>query len=337
MSLSGYKSADIKNKATDLNRNGIVRIELPLPYNPGFINIYVLTGRQPVLIDTGLEESIPLNKIKEALSLQGVRLDEIEHVFLTHGHADHAGAAAFLARNYGTTIWVHALEKPRLDGRHAHFVTNLVPELFKRLGVDQEALENAAETMHSFAETYLRMRLNGFQTFSHGQKLPVKGYDLHVIHTPGHSPGSVCFFEKTQKLLFTGDTLLSHGTPQPTLGLDRHGGPYFDGFTDLKKSIASLRTIETDLVLPGHGPMVGLANLVSKANAALERKRTLLLKKFTTDFTPYDLIRRRDKRTKSAYLLIDLYLTRAILEALLEEGKVTMDAQDGVEHFFPVR
>jgi len=333
LSLSVPRQGVQKDTETELARNGIVRLALPLPYKPGVVNIYLLKGRQPALIDTGLHESVSRTRLWEALSREGIQPDDIEHIFLTHGHADHAGAAAYMARNYGTTVWVHALEKPRFNGQHADFVTKMVPELYRRLGADQEALDNAAETIQSSADTYLHMHVDNIQFLEHGQKLPVEGYDLHVLFTPGHSPGSVCFLEKNQKIIFTGDTLLSEGVPRPTLNLDEQGGPFFNVLTELKKSIASIIEVKADLALPGHVPPASLSDLISKANKALEKKEGLVLKKCSTDFTPYDLIRKRDKRLKSAYLLIDLYQTRAILEVLRTEGAVKMRVRNGVEHF----
>jgi len=86
-------------------------------------------------------------------------------------------------------------------------------------------------------------------------------------------------------------------------------------------------------VLPGHGYPANRAGLILKAKMTLKRKQALLLRKLGSDFTPYDLIRRRDKRTKGAYLFIDLYQTRTILQALLAEGKVNMRIRAGVEYF----
>ncbi|MBW2062721.1 MAG: MBL fold metallo-hydrolase [Deltaproteobacteria bacterium] len=334
MSLSEDNLAQ-EDTAAELSRYGIVRLELPLPHNPGTINSYLLTGQQPVLVDTGLGAPIPLKRLKEALAREGVRPDEIKHVFLTHGHMDHAGAAAGLAQDFGTLVWAHLLEKPRLDGRQADFMAHEAPRLFKRLGVDDMALENAGQALRSAAETYRRMRLDSFEPLWHGQQLPVDGYDLRIIFTPGHSPGSVCFLEQNQKILFTGDTLLSLGTPRPTMSMDGQGRAYFNGFLELQESMAALATVEANLVLPGHGPPARLPDLIARARASLARKQTLLLKKVCQDFTPYDLIRKRDRRTGSAYLAVDLYQTRAILEAFLAEGAVKVEVRHGVEHFSP--
>ncbi len=333
MSLPAQHAAVQAFTETDLKRNGIVRLSLPLPYKPGTVNAYLLTGPPPVLIDTGLNDRISLKSLWEVLNSEGIQPHEIEHVFLTHGHIDHAGAAAFLAQNYQTKIWVHELEKSRFNGRYAHFLTTMLPDIYRRLGADQEALNNLKKTIQSSLKNYYRMRHNSFRFFKHEQKLPVADYDLSVLYTPGHSPGSVCFIEKKQKVIFTGDTLLSEGTPRPTLSLDALGGPYFNGLIELKKSLALLTAAEAETVLPGHGYPANRTGLILKAKMTLKRKQALLLRKLGSDFTPYDLIRRRDKRTKGAYLFIDLYQTRTILQALLAEGKVNMRIRAGVEYF----
>jgi glyoxylase-like metal-dependent hydrolase (beta-lactamase superfamily II) len=79
---------------------------------------------------------------------------------------------------------------------------------------------------------------------------------LQVILTPGHSPGSLCFYYPKEKVLISGDTLFQLGVGRT----DLPGG----NLEDLARSIERLSRLETDYLLPGHGDMIKGKKAVEK-------------------------------------------------------------------------
>jgi glyoxylase-like metal-dependent hydrolase (beta-lactamase superfamily II) len=75
------------------------------------------------------------------------------------------------------------------------------------------------------------------------------GGELQVLHTPGHESGHCCFYESSDKVLFSGDNILGYGTAviHPPDG----------NMTDYLQSLERLLEFSIDLILPGHGPLVG--------------------------------------------------------------------------------
>ena len=71
---------------------------------------------------------------------------------------------------------------------------------------------------------------------------------MHVIETPGHSPGSLCFYWPWEKALFCGDVLFKDGIGRTDL-------PGGSGAL-LKKSIETLSTLDVEVLLPGHGDII---------------------------------------------------------------------------------
>src|SRR5919108_5257057 len=73
--------------------------------------------------------------------------------------------------------------------------------------------------------------------------------ELHVLHTPGHESGHCCFYESSDKVLFSGDNILGYGTAviRPPDG----------NMTDYLKSLERLLGFDISLILPGHGPLIG--------------------------------------------------------------------------------
>ncbi|MCX7766242.1 MAG: MBL fold metallo-hydrolase, partial [Candidatus Sumerlaeia bacterium] len=84
----------------------------------------------------------------------------------------------------------------------------------------------------------------------HGDQLTVGSYNLEVIHTPGHSPGSISLFMKD--VLFSGDLLFKQGVGR----WDLPGGDEKQLFNSLRQV---LQLPETTVVYPGHGPKTTIA------------------------------------------------------------------------------
>ncbi|HNS05834.1 MAG TPA: MBL fold metallo-hydrolase [Candidatus Saccharicenans sp.] len=168
--------------------------------------------RECAVIDPGAEAE----KIFEAIS----SLDLKPIIILnTHGHVDHTGANLDLKERYQIPIALHPGDLPLLE-------EYLQLELGLMLGA-----RPAPAPDHLLAD---------------GEKIAVGESFLQVIHSPGHSPGSVCFY--TDRLLFAGDTLFSGGVGRT----DLPGGSWKDLAHSLKARVMTLP--DETVVLPGHGP-----------------------------------------------------------------------------------
>lgn len=103
----------------------------------------------------------------------------------THGHYDHVGAAALFARDFGTELHLHALDKGQVEA-----------------GDDVRTTAALLYESH-FPPAAVHRELTG------GQRFILDGCELEVLHTPGHTPGGVCFVlhRSGQSVLIAGDTL----------------------------------------------------------------------------------------------------------------------------------
>jgi hydroxyacylglutathione hydrolase len=140
----------------------------------------------------------------------------------THGHFDHIGGTARMKRVTGASIRIHSADRPLYDA---------LPEQASFFGLSAEP------------------PLPPDGGFSDGETIEVGRIRLHVIHTPGHTPGSTCFrLEGETPVLFAGDTLFRRSIGRT----DLRGG-------DTEMILASIRrklfTLPPDLrVVCGHGP-----------------------------------------------------------------------------------
>ena len=169
---------------------------------------------------------------------------ELLHVVLTHGHPDHTGTIPFLTRRAGMTVLAHAgdAKVQRDGGLRVYYPGQLLslPWNLPFLG-----------------------RIPVHQLLEEGQTLPTMG-GLRVLHTPGHTPGSIALYLEERGVLFSGDMLLSDGRvffrPFPFPGTN---------FRAYRSSVERLARLEFGVACVGHGrPLVGGA--VAKAREMLE-------------------------------------------------------------------
>lgn len=147
-------------------------------------------------------------------------------VLCTHGHNDHINAAAALADATGAPIWLHP------DDTMLWEVVN--PDR----GVDAP--------------------------LSDGQLIDVGGTSLEVLHTPGHSPGGCCLYDRSAGVLFSGDTLFNGG-PGAT------GRSFSDHATILRSIAGRLLDLPPDTVVhTGHGDDTTIGSEADGVRAALE-------------------------------------------------------------------
>jgi len=162
------------------------------------------------IVDPGDEPEVIMGLIRE----MGI---EPEAILLTHGHIDHTNAARDLRRRYRSRVVCHRSDKAMVEEAGQPSLWDLVRN---PCNVDQE--------------------LDGATTLSIG------GRDIEVIHTPGHTRGSVCY--RVGPYLFTGDTLFRGSVGR----VDLPGGSEPDMMNTLRNTISALD--DRLVVYPGHGP-----------------------------------------------------------------------------------
>ena len=179
-------------------------------------NCYILFDDQTLkgcIIDPGESPA----RIEKKVSDLGL---SIECIILTHGHFDHIGAC---------------------------------PEIRKKMGCEVIALKEAAQELRDI-DLNLTGQMEGVsisvtadKDVSDGDILDICGHKCKVIHTPGHTPGSMCLYFEEEKILIAGDTLFCES-------LGRFDLPGGDGRKIIASITNKLFTLPEDTVVyPGHG------------------------------------------------------------------------------------
>jgi glyoxylase-like metal-dependent hydrolase (beta-lactamase superfamily II) len=149
-----------------------------------FVYAFLIYGKRICLIDSGVAGSEKI--ILEYLESTGRRAQEISMLILTHAHPDHIGSAPAIKRISGCTLAAHAAEKAWIEDISLQAKERPVPGFFTLVGgsVQVDRILKEGDVLH----------LEG-------------GPALQVIHTPGHSPGSLSLWLAEEGALFTADAV----------------------------------------------------------------------------------------------------------------------------------
>jgi glyoxylase-like metal-dependent hydrolase (beta-lactamase superfamily II) len=196
------------------------------------------------MIDTGMNRSECREVLGRELSEVASDRDRIE-VFVTHMHADHLGQAPYVSM--GKNDVRLGSEDIRVISASDYWSGML--EYAMMNGFPNQDPEEAIRKHPGYKYGPLgEMRLVPVI----GSEVIVVGpYHLEVIHTPGHSKGHMCLYERREKVLFSGDHILGDITPNISLW-----EPSYDPLSMYISSLKNTRELEVDLTLPGHRSLI---------------------------------------------------------------------------------
>lgn len=205
------------------------------------VKAHLVLEPQLSLIDCGYAGSGP--RIVRAIRAQGRSAEDLERVVITHGHPDHAGSSRELAQQ-GAAILIHPADAAALRTTW------------------RDVLQRPTRGRVFAAMT---PDLPAFEPIEEGDVLPMLG-GLRVIHTPGHTPGSVCLYGARDRVLFVGDTL------QRRFGrVSFASGLYSDDHPAARRSVKRLAELDVEMVVFSHfapleeGAAEVLANLANRS------------------------------------------------------------------------
>ena len=202
-------------------------------------NYHLKTEKGHILIDTGIKKR--RKQLEEELQAAGCKPGNIDLIIITHGHTDHVGNATYLRDKYETKIAMHRGDTGMVETGNMFanvkggIMIGVVGAVMKLFGLSD----------------YERFTPDIF--LEDNQDLSVYGLKAKVIHTPGHSKGSICVLT-SEGDLFCGD--LFDNTKKPgkaSMTQDRD---------KLEASVEKLGALGIETVYPGHGKPFKIEQLV---------------------------------------------------------------------------
>lgn len=157
-------------------------------------------------------------------------------IILTHAHFDHIYGMSRLCKEYGIPVYMHEKEMFTLTSSNGQLCKAFglpVPQEYPFCGAQDGTLA---------------------RFISEGDTIDVGNLHFEVIETHGHTPGGVCYLERSEKVLISGDTLFAG-----SIGRTDHPGGDYDAL--MQGIFSKLMALDGDItVIPGHGPCTTIAD-----------------------------------------------------------------------------
>jgi glyoxylase-like metal-dependent hydrolase (beta-lactamase superfamily II) len=228
-------------------------IPVPIPRNPlRYTTVYVLASDSGVvLIDAGWDSDDAWNTLQAGLGEAGASISDVKGVLVTHQHFDHIGLARRIKGETDAWIALHPADKEIImrpefrtreasDRVHVAWLVSMGATEDEAWSLKPGGPDAKLDPRASFVEPD--------RPVEDGELINFDSWSLRAVHTPGHTPGHLCFYDETRELMFAGDHILPRISPNVSATPD----PDWDAlgnFLDSQDKIASYDSAEA---LPAH-------------------------------------------------------------------------------------
>ena len=306
---------------------GVYLIQVAPSHRHRTVNLYFIEDEKPTLIDAGYRDETSLKQVHQTLRSINYDVKDLAYIVNTHSHHDHTGGNEGLQKSSGAQIVAHPLEAEVILNPKKAWEKGLkdLQDLVKASGIPKHVELNVLK-MRIEAEPS-RVDVSISRSLEDGSVLNIGSTQLEVIHTPGHSPGHICLYDHSRRILFSGDHILLHTTPN----IDN-----LRRFTDsLKKTL----TYDVGLIAPGHEPIIKRPKfrIHELINHHIRREEAFYrLIRWRETSTLYELITDYWGYLSTRHLTLALREGYAHVEKLIDDGKVGVDKK-GEIHYYTAR
>jgi glyoxylase-like metal-dependent hydrolase (beta-lactamase superfamily II) len=231
--------------------------------------VYCIVDELIALVDSGLAGP-PLKEVFSQLKRIGVKPEQIDLVINTHEHWDHIGGNNEVIALSGAKVYAHRLAAPWIENHQLQWEEfwNRYPSIIPRDNKERELF---------FQGVGMDTRITSY--LEDGSLLKLGQISLQVIHTPGHSQGSICLYEPKAKILITGDAIQGRGTPS-------QGLPLYDHVNSYLSTLNKLSSLEINLMLTSHYEV--LSRDAPQKLIAESREQVIAIEGYLTQFLIQD-------------------------------------------------
>ena len=195
-------------------------------------NCYIVSDetKDAIIIDDGALYPEEHQAIDNYIKVEQL---SIKHSIYTHAHFDHLLGCTYLNEKYNL--------KPELNENDIYLYNNLPEQITQILGYSGIKAPSISEMPEIV------------QKLKEGDEISFGNHKLSVIETPGHTPGGICFYCKSESILFSGDTIFKHSIGRTDLPQGNYGGL----INSLRNKIMTLPN--STVICPGHGDSTSIA------------------------------------------------------------------------------
>ncbi|MGB5157531.1 MBL fold metallo-hydrolase [Desulfobacterium sp. N47] len=314
----------------------IKRIPLPTPFPVGDVNAYLIISDPLTIIDPGLYYQPAEDFLNRSLKESGLELKDIKRIVITHGHPDHYGIAGKIQREAGSEVLVRDSEVEKLELTPG-YIENMLKTMLTT-GITREALKMDGLYRGEVPFTH---PIDSIKTYSGDCLLGFDGFELRLLHTPGHSGGHTSLFWEDKGVLFSGDMLLPKITAITLIDYDpRKKNLRGRSLAHMLKSMELVGNINPSLCLPGHGDPVSEPSALARSRIEFHKGRLEEIYNIVpagreSAAAPYSLSRVYYPHVKGFDIFLAVVEVVSHLDYLADEGRIEEYIDEkGVSRFY---
>lgn len=255
-----------------LEKLEIESIRLDLPFRLNHVNCFMAESENGwTIIDAGLNNSETREFWDERIGNR-----RVETILVTHYHPDHFGYAGGLQEKTGAQLRMSKIDAELGNVSWKTEFMETMPKQYAASGVPLEMAKMMVQNTVDFQPL-----VNPLPKIDHylmeGERIQIGRYEYEVLHTPGHSDGMVCFYNKEENVLFSADHILPKITPNISYWFHGQENPLALYLTSLEK----IKELNADFIIPSHGkPFYGanerIEELIKHHEARLDETKEVL-------------------------------------------------------------
>lgn len=329
--IGNEKGKELASRAAE----GIWRFEIPTPFAVGPVNIYLIEGEHPTLVDVGPLTEEAWQALTHGLEQAGYGFADLAQIILTHHHVDHIGLLEKVRKASGARVYAHPQAIPYVsqDPDFFAFHDQFFMELYRGCGLPEEKLliiRKYHQKVLTFAQP---SQIDGH--LKHEEQVPLLN-DWQVLYTPGHSQSHVSFYRSSDKLMIAGDHIIKNISSNAFIEPPRdrtHTRPLT--LVQYRTALEMCASKDIELILPGHGEAVTDHRELIAHRLQRNWERTNALRQFLQEGekTAYELTQLLFPKIYEKELPLTLSETLGHIDLLIILHQLEASERDGVVYF----
>jgi len=313
----------------------LYQLAIPTPFPVGPVNVYVARDPQGdgvTLVDCGPRTLEARGALDAGLAELGHSVHSVRRIVVTHAHADHYGFAASLVNESGSRVLTHPFNRSMLEDYAEERERRLAfyADLLRVSGVPDELGQIVQQARRSIGDYAEAVPVSG--ELNDGDALTMAGREWQVIHTPGHSAGLVCLYERQSGVLLSNDHLLRDISSNPVVEPPPNRARRIKSLVEYLGQLRRVAAMSVSVAWPGHGdPIYDVPELVRQRVEFHARRAQRILELLDGHaLTTYQIVRPLFPSLDSINFFLAISEVLGHLELLESEDRVHSTQRNGV-------
>ena len=313
-----------------------------MPYPLGETNVFLTESKDGwSVIDVGVDLESTRRTWEQAVREIGISFKQIKHIYITHCHPDHMGAARWLQECSDAPVYMLRKEIDRARNfiflEQANFKKLYRQTIMETISANQFPEDKLEELIHDWYAEVRPLYLEPAEILpiDTGDTIDLGGNNFSILSAPGHTDGQAMFWSNQHKYLVVADVVTASGylhfSDWPNTWLNN---PLADTLSLFEK----IQALEVKKAFPGHGPIITDINLqidklIAKHQKMLDRIETAV----TNPMSAGELYPHLFRLTEYVHgHRVTLGETLGYLNYLVSQGRLNLKKDNGLNLYMPV-